>query len=468
MTMKKVLVFLLVMALAVGGIGFAHAAVTASQDDLVVYPTLEWGDMTALNGHTAGITFTCGDHLIWKTDYPFGGEAKTEFIYHRKPIQPPSTYRYSTMDVWLNGGMSSSVSGGFFSPRASEYGNLLDAVAKETPAGGSRTMTLRMADYVSHYLPDYQLRYEDDTRFCTEDADLYALLIQEDSHTGSFIPLMQAFRFPVQENHIISVTVQKDDADRMIGIELYPENGPELHFLSDISDQGVWFVPVFRDENGAPLPYDSPRGHGIYFIPWRHDDLYLWTEGRPEPVTLDVKKARLCYPLDENLRIEHMVIDAEAGTAQMLTLEDGQYFLTTCDLESGRETARLAISPFDPDDGVTSASFHREGEHLLLTIQSRIALTDAAGETLLLTAPDALAQNFNSRSYDPDTGDLRFDGETLILADTAWFREGSLWAAAWRQDELVCYGEYDCSITRGNDNWYYSYVTAEEYPLVLK
>jgi hypothetical protein len=227
-------------------------------------------------------------------------------------------------------------------------------------------------------------------------------------------------------------------------------------------------VPVFRDENGAPLPYESPAGHGIYFIPWKHDDLFSRREGKPEPVTLDVKKARLCYPLDEDLRIEHMVIDAEAGTAQMLTLEDGQYFLTTCDLESGRETARLAISPFDPDDGVTSASFLREGEHLLLTIQSRIALTDAAGETLLLTAPDALAQNFNSRSYDPDTGDLRFDGETLILADTAWFREGSLWAAAWRQDELVCYGEYDCSITRGNDNWYYSYVTAEEYPVVLK
>ena len=71
----------------------------------------------------------------------------------------------------------------------------------------------------------------------------------------------------------------------------------------------------------------------------------------------------------------------------MLTLEDGQYMLTTCELESGRETARLAISPFDPDDGVTSASFHREGEYLLLTIQSRIALTDAAGTELLLTAP---------------------------------------------------------------------------------
>ena len=468
MTMKKVIVFLLAIALAIGGIGAAHAAVTASQDDLVLYPTIQVGDPTVLDGLTAGLTFACGNHLIWKTDYPFGGEAVTEFIYHRKPIQPPTTYSHNTMDVWLNGGMSSSVSGGFFSPRASEYGNLLDAVAKETPAGGSRTMTLRMADYVSHYLPDYQLRYEDDTRHCSEDADLYALLILEEPYTGSFVPLMQAFRFPVQPDHIMAVTVGKDSADRIVDIGLSPENGPELHFLSDISDQGVWFVPVFRDENGAPLPYESPAGHGIYFIPWKHDDLYLWSEGQPEPVTLDVKKARLCYPLDEDLRIEHMVIDAEAGTARMLTLEDGQYFLTTCDLESGKETARLNILPFDPDDPDTTANFSREGDYLLLLLQSNIALTDAAGETLLLTAPESKEHHFGARYFDPDTGDLRFDGETLILADTAWFREGSLWAAAWRQDELVYYGEYDCSITRGNDNWYYSYVTAEEYPVVLK
>ena len=186
--MKKVIVFLLVMALAIGGIGFAHAAVTASQDDLVLYPTIQVGDPAVLEGLTAGLTFACGDHLIWKTDYPFGGEAGTEFRYHRKPVQPPTTYSHNTMDVWLNGGMSSSVSGGCFSPRASEYGNLLDAVAKETPAGGSRTMTLRMADYVGHYRPDYQLRYDDERRYCTEDADLYALLIREDSHTGSFVP----------------------------------------------------------------------------------------------------------------------------------------------------------------------------------------------------------------------------------------------------------------------------------------
>ena len=72
--MKKVLVFLLVLALAVGGIGLAHAAVTGSQDDLTVYPTLEVGDPTALEGLTASMTFQCGPHLRWHTDYHFGGD----------------------------------------------------------------------------------------------------------------------------------------------------------------------------------------------------------------------------------------------------------------------------------------------------------------------------------------------------------------------------------------------------------
>ena len=369
------------------------------------------------------------------------------------------------MGVWLNGGMSSSVSGGYFSPRASEYGDLLNAVAKETPAGGSRTMTLRMADYVSHYLPDYQLRYEDERRHCSEDADLYALLILEEPYTGSFVPLMQAFRFPVQENHIISVTVQKDDADRMVGIELYPENGPELHFLSDISDQGVWFVPVFRDENGAPLPYESPEGHGIYFIPWKHDDLYLWSEGQPEPVTLDVKKARLCYPLDENLRIEHMVIDAEAGTAQMLTLEDGQYFLTTCDLESGKETAGLAILPFDPNDPDTTANFSREGDYLLLLLQSNIALTDAAGETLLLTAPTSNDQDINVANLDPKNIDHYFDGETLFIAGFYSSRPYRFAITAWSEGAQTYYGEYSCTLTEGNEDWYYSPVELTDLTL---
>ena len=87
--MKKIIVFLLILTLFLGGIGFAHAAVTANQEALLIFPTLEVGDPAALEGLTASMTITCGPHLRWQTDYPFGGEAVTEFVYDRKGTEPP-------------------------------------------------------------------------------------------------------------------------------------------------------------------------------------------------------------------------------------------------------------------------------------------------------------------------------------------------------------------------------------------
>ena len=469
--MKKVILFLLVLALALGGIGFAHAAVTDSQDELTVYPTLQSGDPAALTGLTASLTFTCGEHLRWHTDHTFGGGTVTAFVYDQAGTQPPAATSSGTLDVWFSGGLSSSVTGGEFSPNTSEYGVLLQTVADETPAGGSKTMALPLSDYVNYYLPDYQLRYRDERRQCSESASLHAFVAGEQwyENRGCYVPLMQLFRFPVQSGHILSVTVDKDDAGRVVGIELYPEtNGPELYFLSDVTAEGIWFVPVFRDENGTPLSYESPQGHGIYFIPWKHNDLYLMTEGQPEEVTPDVKKAELRFPLDEHVRIEHMVIDAENGTAWMLTQEDSSYILTACDLNTGTALTRLEVLPCDTGLADRTGTFVMDEGYLLVTAQEKLALVDAASRKQVFSAPDVTDQTFSARQYDPDTGDLYFDHGLLVLCDSTWYQDGTFWAAAWRQGWLSYYGEYDCSIMRGNDNWYYSYVTAEEYPIILK
>ena len=177
--MKKVIVFLLILTLFLGGIVFAHAAVTANQEALLIFPTLEVGDPAALEGLTASMTITCGPHLRWQTDYPFGGEAVTEFVYDRKGTEPPLYASQNRLDIWLTGGMNSSVSGGEFNLNASEYGALLQTVAQETPAGESRTVELLMSDYVNHYLPDYELRYEDDTRQCHQSASLHSAIAGE-------------------------------------------------------------------------------------------------------------------------------------------------------------------------------------------------------------------------------------------------------------------------------------------------
>ena len=85
--MKKVIAFLLVLTLALGGIFFAHVTVTASQDDLLIYPIAQTGDPAVLDGLSAGITFNCGKHLFWRSTYAFGGETETEFVYDRKGVE---------------------------------------------------------------------------------------------------------------------------------------------------------------------------------------------------------------------------------------------------------------------------------------------------------------------------------------------------------------------------------------------
>ena len=105
--------------------------------------------------------------------------------------------------------------------------------------------------------------------------------------------------------------------------------------------------------------------------------------------------------------------------------------------------------------------------YLLITTQGSVALVEKATGELLLTAPDVTGQTYSAVNYD-EMGDLRFDGETLILLDTGSYRHGAFWTCAFRQDELVYYGLYDCSIMRGNDDWYYSYISTEQDVVVLK
>ncbi len=471
MTMRKVLIFALTVALALGGLGFAHAAVSDSQDELLVYPTLELGDPAELEGLTASMTFTCGNHLRWHTDYTFGGDTETEFVYHRDPIREPTVYNRSRMNVGFSGGFGSSTSGGSFSLNANGYGALFRAVAAATPDSGTKTMNLKMADYVTEYLPDFDLNYEDNARECYMSVSLHGMVSGDNwyEEEGNYREFFSAFRFPVQESHIVSVTVGKDDAGRINSLEMFPENGPELRFISDVNADGLWFVPVFQNEDGTPLAYESPAGHGIYFVPWYKSGTIRYTSGEKDQVLPDVDKAERIFPLEEGLIIEQMEIDAEAGEAWMLTREGNSYFLTSCDLTSGDTLARIEVLPHDPNIESGEGQFQMDDGYLLVTAQNKIALVELASRTLVLTAPDVQDQRFGAAwYYDPDSGSLRFDGEQLVLINTTYSRDGSFWTAAFRQGELAYYGEYDCSLMRGNDDFYYRTVQVNDTPITIR
>lgn len=465
--MKKVIVFILVVALALGGIGFAHAAVTAAQDDLILYPTLEIGDMTALEGRIARITFTCGDHLIWKTDYPFGGEAVTEFTYDRAGIPEIPLWSQSELSAYLTTSTYASTNGSF-AIRSGGYGDMFREAASKAENNGEFTMEVTLSDYLSYYLPEFQMIYEGETGQCYCAVSLMSILdgVEWYEDVAIYDGFNAAFRFPVQEADRAEIYVHKSGSS-VDGFSFNSVSTPELTIHSDVSARGTWMIASFVDENGAPLPYGSPAGHGIYFIPWKVVGQYQYTTTTKDNLAPDFAHAELIFPLADDLLIQQLSIDSERGLARILSAEGDSFVLTVYDLNTRTVTARLEVLPRDAGNpGIVQ--FAEKNGFLLVTGQGNLALVDAVNYDLLLTAPDVRDLSFSAGQFKSATGDLRYDGQTLILMDTGYYREDTLWAAAWKQGENICYGEYDCSLMRCNDHWYYDYITADRFGLELK
>lgn len=470
--MRKVIAFALILAVALGGLVFAHASVTDQQDELLVYAQLQSGDLTPLAGRTASVTIDCGEHLRWYTDYTFGGGiTETRFEFTQFPEQAEIANR-ARLDVYFSGGMGASVSGGSFDLQESEYSAMMRAVAVITPAGGSETMNLRMADYVNYYAPDYDLDFQNGELSCSQSMSLHGLIDggnwYEDP-TG-YKAFFRDFRFPVQGDHVVSVTVEKDGGGMVCGFSMNSENGPELYYVSSVNDSGVYFVPIFRDQKGNPLPFESPEGFGIYFAPWRDtgNTVTVSENSTRREVTPDMDKVRLIRPLDDTLRIEAMEISADGSEAWMLTLEEAGYVLTAYDLAGGNEV-RLEVLPYDETIGDAESWFVHNGGLLMVLAQDNLALVDMEAKTLELTAPQGGPESaaYHPKYWDASSGHMEYDGEYLYLLDTTYDHDGLFWAAVYREGEQVYYGLYDCSILRGNDDWHYSSITAEMHPITL-
>ena len=465
MIMRKVLIFALTIAIALGGIAFAHAAVTESQDDLLIYPTLEVGDKSILDGLSAEMTFNCGDHLLWHSTYTFGGGTQTDFVYNAEGFPREESSGYNRMELYLSGGASASTSGQFHLGNQG-YGALFHAVAEQTENGSEKTMELKMSDYVDYYQLDFEISYQEQNRQCHLSCNAIGALEGRDWYNDNSIysTFLDRFRFPVQEDQTVSVSIYKNDAGQISSFEFYPNEGPEVSFIDYVGTEGIWFIPIFRDFNGNPLPYESPEGHGLYFVPWKVTEVY----DIREYVVPDMEKLQLVVPLDETLPVDHIVIDGAQKELRMLSREEGRYVLSAWDLTTGTETSRLDLFAQDPAQA-SFGSFDHIGSYLLVTVQDRLALVDPAADKVLLTAPDVSGQRYRADSFNSDLGALRFDGERLYLLSAAYsYHDGTFWTAVWQEGELLYYGEYDCSLMRGNEDWYYRSVDVESFPMMWK
>lgn len=443
--MRKVLIFALTVAIALGGIGFAHAAVTENQEQVAIYPTHELGDRAVLDGMTAAITFQSHDGFLrWHTDHTFGGETQTEFVYDFNVQASEYDTRKNNMDLWIAPGSGMRVASGAIDLHYVDHGDLYRAVAEQTPNGERRTMCLPLEGNMTHYSVAASIYYQDKQFWC------------DNSDPSRFT---SRFRFPIQPGRTVSVTVEKDANGRICALEHTIEDVPHLKFASGMNGEGLWFIPIFQDADGTPLEYESPYGHGIYFVPWKTiGEVHVSLEELTHVVP-DMAELKRIMPLDQTDSILDAEFDLDADRALMLIREEERLFLTVLDLAAGEVVKKVDL-PSAADNGWLL----RDNGYILVVNPDRVALVEENTWKLLLTAPDVRGERYAAYCYDPELGSLHYDGSCLCLIQPIdYYREHDFWTIAFRQGEAAYYGEYGSSLGAAGN-----LVTAGEHPITWK
>ncbi len=455
--MKRLIALVQACLLAAGGIFAAHLLITDAQDEIRIYPAFEWGDGSLLRDRTLQLGFQSKQYLHWNTRYTFAdGAARTEFVYGLDEEERGSDLR-DEFDIYLGMNFAASTSH-HFALLETDYGAMIREAAKGLGENGSQTVELKMKDYVSHYLPEVDIYYRDAERVCSIACSPHQLMdedIWNPEVEAVYGALFEAFRFPVREEEVVEVSAHTSDIGLISSYEFNALMNTQLRFYGTSTAQGLYFLPVFQDEQGKPLAYESPAGHGLYFAPWkRAEEQTVWygsDETKPlEVVVPDVAQAVLLTPIDPSLSIQNLRLDVEADRLWLLTRDEDSFDLQILTLSTGAVVAQTAAIPRDPDTDY--ADFVLEEEYILVTSDDQLALLDQLGRPLLTAPVERPGERYYiPAAFTPSQDALWFDGEHLILACRGETHSTAFWVCVYRQGKLLYHGEFDSSLTRSGE-----------------
>lgn len=476
--MKKVIPFLLVIAICIAVLTGIHIWINAQEDDLVFTEHILQGTVDPLSGRTISLYITCGDHMRWNSSYTFGdpGTYSTDFIFSQESITAEGSYSWAEFSLYLSGGFGASTSGSF-TPGTDGYGQMIRTVAAITQDGETVEMNLKTSDYLDCYSLDYDLSYNSEQYYANETYQLSNTILQDRTwhhNPGSYYRLSRLFRFPVQPDDVTSVSVSKDELGNINSIDMYSENSPDIRFLSAVNDSGVYFIPVFQTAGDDPrtLPGEYPDGLGIYHAPFRstsQEIAYPHDDDHTE-VTLDMDRLENIYPVAEDAFIYSMEVSDDGSVAWLLTQENNVYVLRVIDLVNRESLNRIELFPLRTDsENSTHASWITKNGLAVVFTGDDLALIDLSGSgSLILTAPvEDTGTHLNW--FDPATGVVEYDGEHLILVDTSQNHDSTaFWTAVYDPSGIQFLAEYTCSIFDGNHPGYYQSIIGRYWPVSLE
>lgn len=444
--MKKLIVYLVILCIALSGLLGAHISFSQSSATLLdgegencpIVETILAGDPARLEGWQIDFTLYAGDHLQWDGTYHLGATGRCE-TSDRFSLAPIQRYELEYTPFHIDHDFSVTYHNSADTFSAYGYGSLLK-YAKEHAISTSDTVTVSLADVNQNY-PFWLLLSQDlgEVGYLTSNLfysnhGIAEAFIEQDAN---YIALQELFRFPVQPEDTASVTM--DFSSNEIGFNVSIETTSYVQCYQRFTDKGLYLLPVYRSTDGSFLKTNHAQGVGVYFIPYMDYGSVSVDNEKRSAITADYQKAVNVCPLGEDAQVCFAQFPEDADTVTLVLLEEEQYIVQVMDLSSGAILQRTPVMV--SCDPASETVIRLCGSTLSLRQGDTLTVVDLSGQENALTIDATGLSIMTDNITDHYDGQLVLkDGQAVLARPTG---SDLLEVMAWDESGLLFHGRYD-------------------------
>lgn len=368
---KDLCIFILAAAAGLCAIPIAVWTVDSGKGNIMVTETVLEGSVEEAEGISVEVGTHWEGKLLWNTEYQPGHvqDAASKFDFSSQGTK----WSYSNWEAWSSNFTYSGevgdwrdrstayvklgvVSTDFGTARAYNaagnrtyfdvmiedlpWSRLLKAAKEQTPAGETRTVTLRIRDYYDYY----PLEFSVNNVSGFDSLDEYA---------------KEFFKFPIPEDERLQIMICKDQAGEVL--ELNCHGTGEGYFpvtTSVYGDTGYYFSFYLqgKDKNFEEIQRKFGGQYAVYWLP-------LAGEGSKTPI-VDMEQMKSAAQLPEGAIPVTMQLDRERQILYLLALQKEQYIMLTYSVDEGNLTLLQQLTVIDNAPAAADSAIGGAEDHL--------------------------------------------------------------------------------------------------------
>lgn len=475
--MKKILIILSAVILAVSGSAAVVAVNINNMSDDVSYRLLEeYGDSSYLDGVSVVTTLAHDRVLLWENIFDPSGDTestlsfrKTGHPYRYPRYIPGITLMWTDIEYYLD----------YAGEISEEIKRTAERVIK---SGGKETVRIRTADYYEYYPLFFSLVFPEFSveRPCTRGEEnsvpVYCTDISEERGTAIYEALADFIKIPVLKDEVREITVEAEYTgnENVEGCSYSSDGGETFEFSSysvTFSDRCFFSFrnrTVGAEGREGQLTDSSliPGGYGIYSFTYNEKDA-------------DIEGMKNVYPLPDDSTVINLYGDEENSLLYLYLYKNGKYVFDVIDTVTMKSIAETEV--FTYSDSADWVYFYTEKDFSVFVKNDfEIKVVERSGNgsyeiVLDFVIPQENGYNWTAIPYEAS---WLYDGEKLIIAvpDEGFNAYNGkvysclLGAYVLNSEEMLYYGRWACSLSEKAEKYqtFCTYLPEEMVKIIKK